>query len=150
MTVEECSSSSSDLSSSDEECSRTEGKPKRKKEDKRVGAAPPAHVDYFFRGNLVFLVCLNICSPLWLVYNVIGVCVRSQPGVSKLSSELSELVVYTRSSPFKGFEEAAKNPATDMSSFSESEALRHIKDSGMMCVKDILYILPTNGKRKIT
>ncbi|XP_072229652.1 1-phosphatidylinositol 4,5-bisphosphate phosphodiesterase delta-3-A-like [Leuresthes tenuis] len=92
MTEKECSSSSSDLSSSDEECSRTEGKPKRKKEDKR-------------------------------------------PGVSKLSSELSELVVYTRSSPFKGFEEAAKNPATDMSSFSESEALRHIKDSGIYFVR---------------
>ncbi|KAI3365300.1 hypothetical protein L3Q82_010395, partial [Scortum barcoo] len=56
-----------------------------------------------------------------------------KPGVSKLSPELSELVVYTRSVPFKGFEQAAKNPATDMSSFSESEALKHIKDSGMMC-----------------
>lgn len=61
-----------------------------------------------------------------------GFCVSSQPGVSKLSPELSELVVYTRSVPFKSFEQAAKNP-TDMSSFSESEALRHIKDSGMMC-----------------
>ncbi|KAM4525490.1 1-phosphatidylinositol 4,5-bisphosphate phosphodiesterase delta-3-A-like [Odontesthes bonariensis] len=92
MAKEECSSSSSDLSSSDEECSRTEGKPTRKTEDKR-------------------------------------------PGVSKLSSELSELVVYTRSSPFKGFEEAAKSPVTDMSSFSESEALRHVKDSGTHFVR---------------
>ena len=58
------------------------------------------------------------------------------PGVSKLSPELSELVVYTRSVPFKGFEQAAKSPSTDMSSFSESEALRHVKDSGMMCVCD--------------
>ncbi|XP_044033523.1 1-phosphatidylinositol 4,5-bisphosphate phosphodiesterase delta-3-A [Siniperca chuatsi] len=58
-----------------------------------------------------------------------------KPGVSKLSPELSELVVYTCSVPFKSFEEAAKNPATDMSSFSESEALRHIKDSGMHFVR---------------
>lgn len=55
-----------------------------------------------------------------------------QPGVSKLSPELSDLVVYTRSVPFKSFEQAAKNPTTDMSSFSESEALRLIKESGMM------------------
>ncbi|KAF7645746.1 hypothetical protein LDENG_00198530 [Lucifuga dentata] len=55
--------------------------------------------------------------------------------VSKLSVELSELVVYTRTVPFKGFEQAARNRATDMSSFSESEALRHIKDSGMHFVR---------------
>ncbi|XP_029312862.1 1-phosphatidylinositol 4,5-bisphosphate phosphodiesterase delta-3-A-like [Cottoperca gobio] len=90
--VEGCSSSSSDLSSSDEEASHTEGKPSRKKEDKK-------------------------------------------PGVSKLSPELSELVVYTRSVPFKSFEQAAKNPTTDMSSFSESDALRHVKDSGMYFVR---------------
>ncbi|TMS22140.1 hypothetical protein E3U43_012405 [Larimichthys crocea] len=58
-----------------------------------------------------------------------------KPGVSKLSPELSELVVYTRSVPFKSFEQAAKSPATDMSSFSESEALRHIKDSGIHFVR---------------
>ncbi|XP_037611942.1 1-phosphatidylinositol 4,5-bisphosphate phosphodiesterase delta-3-A-like isoform X2 [Sebastes umbrosus] len=92
--VEECSSSSSDLSSSDEEASRAEGKPSGKKQDK-----------------------------------------KPQPGVSKLSPELSELVVYTRSVPFKSFEQAAKNPATDMSSFAESEALRHVKDSGMSFVR---------------
>lgn len=63
------------------------------------------------------------------------VCVSSQPVVSKLSPELSELVVYTRSVPFKSFEQSAKSPATDMSSFSESEALRHVKDSGV-CVYD--------------
>lgn len=63
------------------------------------------------------------------------VCVSSQPVVSKLSPELSELVVYTRSVPFKSFEQSAKSPATDMSSFSESEALRHVKDSGE-CVYD--------------
>lgn len=50
--------------------------------------------------------------------------------MSKLSPELSELVVYTRSVPFKTFEQAARAPATDMSSFSESDALRLIKDSG--------------------
>ncbi|XP_040885273.1 1-phosphatidylinositol 4,5-bisphosphate phosphodiesterase delta-3-A-like [Toxotes jaculatrix] len=90
--VEECSSSLSDLSSSDEEAGRTEGKPPLRKEDKK-------------------------------------------PSVSKLSPELSELVVYTRSVPFKSFEQAAKNPATEMSSFSESEALRYIKDSGMYFVR---------------
>uniref|UniRef100_A0A3B4ZJ38 Phosphoinositide phospholipase C n=1 Tax=Stegastes partitus TaxID=144197 RepID=A0A3B4ZJ38_9TELE len=87
----ECSSSSSDLSSSDEEASRAKSKG-QKKEDKK-------------------------------------------PGVSKLSPELSDLVVYTRSVPFKGFEQAAKSSATDMSSFSESEALRHVKDSGMCFVR---------------
>uniref|UniRef100_A0A8C4EPX8 Phosphoinositide phospholipase C n=1 Tax=Dicentrarchus labrax TaxID=13489 RepID=A0A8C4EPX8_DICLA len=61
--------------------------------------------------------------------------VSSQPGASKLSPELSELVVYTQSVPFKSFEQAAKNPATDMSSFSESDALRYIKDSGMYFVR---------------
>ncbi|CAG5912031.1 unnamed protein product, partial [Menidia menidia] len=97
ITVDECSSSSSDLSSSDEEASRTEGKSNRKKEDKRV---PPA-----------------------------------QPAVSKLSPELSELVVYTRSVHFKNFEDAARKPASDMSSFSESEALKLVKDSGMHFVR---------------
>uniref|UniRef100_A0A3Q1CV42 Phosphoinositide phospholipase C n=1 Tax=Amphiprion ocellaris TaxID=80972 RepID=A0A3Q1CV42_AMPOC len=58
-----------------------------------------------------------------------------KPAVSKLSPELSDLVVYTRSVPFKDFEQAAKSPATDMSSFSESEALRHVKDSGMYFVR---------------
>uniref|UniRef100_A0A4W6EYL5 Phosphoinositide phospholipase C n=1 Tax=Lates calcarifer TaxID=8187 RepID=A0A4W6EYL5_LATCA len=90
--VEECSSSASDFSSSDEEASRTEGKPPSTKEDKKSS-------------------------------------------VSTLSPELSELVVYTRSVPFKSFEQAAKNPATEMSSFSESEALRHIKDSGIYFVR---------------
>lgn len=82
--VEGCSSSCSDLSSSDEESVQA----KAKKEDKK-------------------------------------------PSASKLSPELSELVVYTRSVPFKTFEQAARAPATDMSSFSESDALRLIKDSGV-------------------
>ncbi|XP_074518599.1 1-phosphatidylinositol 4,5-bisphosphate phosphodiesterase delta-3-A [Halichoeres trimaculatus] len=90
-TVEEAYSSS-DPSSSDEEASRSEGKPRTTKEEKK-------------------------------------------PGVSKLSPELSELVVYTRSVPFKTFDQAAKNPATDMSSFSESEALRLVKDSGIHFVR---------------
>ncbi|XP_068460194.1 1-phosphatidylinositol 4,5-bisphosphate phosphodiesterase delta-3-A-like isoform X1 [Clinocottus analis] len=58
-----------------------------------------------------------------------------KPGVSKLSPELSELVVYTRSVPFKSFEQAAKSSANDMSSFSESDALRHVKDSGISFVR---------------
>lgn len=64
-----------------------------------------------------------------------GLCwfVLLQPGGSKLSPELSELVVYTCSVPFKGFEQAAERPATEMSSFSESKALKLIKDSGTTC-----------------
>lgn len=42
--VEECSSSSSDLSSSDEEAVRAEGKPKGKKEEKKVGTTPALFV----------------------------------------------------------------------------------------------------------
>ncbi|XP_036428876.1 1-phosphatidylinositol 4,5-bisphosphate phosphodiesterase delta-3-A isoform X2 [Colossoma macropomum] len=55
--------------------------------------------------------------------------------VSKLSPELSDLVVYTRSIPFKGFDQAAKKPPNEMSSFSESEALKHIKNSGKFFVR---------------
>lgn len=58
-------------------------------------------------------------------------CVCLQPAASKLSPELSELVVYACSVPFKGLEQAAERPAAEMSSFSESKALRLIKDSGM-------------------
>uniref|UniRef100_A0A3Q3G894 Phosphoinositide phospholipase C n=1 Tax=Kryptolebias marmoratus TaxID=37003 RepID=A0A3Q3G894_KRYMA len=60
---------------------------------------------------------------------------EKKPGVFKLSPELSELVVYTRSVPFKNFEQAARNSASNMSSFCESEALRLIKDSGMHFVR---------------
>ncbi|KAF3691478.1 1-phosphatidylinositol 4,5-bisphosphate phosphodiesterase delta-3-A [Channa argus] len=88
----ETSSSSSDLSSTDEEANHAEGRTSRKTKDKK-------------------------------------------PSMSKLSPELSELVVYTCSVAFKGFELAAKSPATDMSSFSESEALRLIKESGMYFVR---------------
>ncbi|XP_072522735.1 1-phosphatidylinositol 4,5-bisphosphate phosphodiesterase delta-3-A-like isoform X2 [Salminus brasiliensis] len=59
----------------------------------------------------------------------------SPPKVSKLSPELSDLVVYTRSVPFKGFDQAAKKPPNEMSSFSESEALKHIKNSGKFFVR---------------
>uniref|UniRef100_A0AAQ4PLR4 Phosphoinositide phospholipase C n=1 Tax=Gasterosteus aculeatus aculeatus TaxID=481459 RepID=A0AAQ4PLR4_GASAC len=86
-TAEKPSSSSSDLSSSDEEAGGAEGQTGRRPEDET------------------------------------------------LSPELSALVVYTRSVPFKGFEQAAKSPATNMSSFSESEALRHAKDSGTYFVR---------------
>ncbi|XP_062331112.1 1-phosphatidylinositol 4,5-bisphosphate phosphodiesterase delta-3-A [Osmerus eperlanus] len=58
---------------------------------------------------------------------------EKKPRVSKLSAELSELVVYTRSVSFKGFE--VKKLPTEMSSFSESEALKHIKDSGKYFVR---------------
>lgn len=49
---------------------------------------------------------------------------------TKLSPELSELVVYCRSVAFRGFEHASKTPSSELSSFSESEALKLIKDSG--------------------
>ncbi|XP_077481546.1 1-phosphatidylinositol 4,5-bisphosphate phosphodiesterase delta-3-A-like isoform X1 [Stigmatopora argus] len=54
---------------------------------------------------------------------------------SKISPELSELVVYTCSVHFKSFQHAEKAPPSHMSSFSESEALRHVKDSGMCFVR---------------
>ncbi|KAL4659275.1 1-phosphatidylinositol 4,5-bisphosphate phosphodiesterase delta-3-A-like [Arapaima gigas] len=50
---------------------------------------------------------------------------------SKLSRELSDLVVYCQSVSFNGFEQTAKRPPSDMCSFSENEALKHIKESGM-------------------
>ena len=49
---------------------------------------------------------------------------------SKLSPELSELVVYCRSVSFRGFQNLSGKAANEMSSFSESEALRLIKDTG--------------------
>ncbi|XP_014014147.2 1-phosphatidylinositol 4,5-bisphosphate phosphodiesterase delta-3-A [Salmo salar] len=60
---------------------------------------------------------------------------EKKPGISKLSPELSDLVVYTRSVPFKGFDQAAKKPPTEMSSFSESEALKYVKESGKHFVR---------------
>ncbi|XP_035263034.1 1-phosphatidylinositol 4,5-bisphosphate phosphodiesterase delta-3-A-like isoform X1 [Anguilla anguilla] len=53
---------------------------------------------------------------------------------SKLSAELSDLVVYCRAVPFQSFEHAAKKSPAQMSSFSESEALRLIKESGKQFV----------------
>lgn len=60
---------------------------------------------------------------------------RREPGVSGLSTALSDLVVYTRSVHFKGFEQASRGPETHLSSFSESEALRLIKEAGMQFVR---------------
>ncbi|XP_075894792.1 1-phosphatidylinositol 4,5-bisphosphate phosphodiesterase delta-3-A [Nelusetta ayraudi] len=54
---------------------------------------------------------------------------------SKLSPELSELVVYCKSVSFRGFENLSEKPPDEMSSFSESEALRQIKDSGKLFVR---------------
>ncbi|XP_013877977.1 1-phosphatidylinositol 4,5-bisphosphate phosphodiesterase delta-3-A [Austrofundulus limnaeus] len=51
---------------------------------------------------------------------------------SKLSPELSELVVYCRTAAFRGFEHVSKLPPNEMSSFSECEALKLIKDSGKL------------------
>uniref|UniRef100_A0A8C6KIR2 Phosphoinositide phospholipase C n=1 Tax=Nothobranchius furzeri TaxID=105023 RepID=A0A8C6KIR2_NOTFU len=49
--------------------------------------------------------------------------------------ELSALVVYCRSVPFRGFENARKLPPEEMSSFSECEAVKLIKDSGKLFVR---------------
>ncbi|XP_056325158.1 1-phosphatidylinositol 4,5-bisphosphate phosphodiesterase delta-3-A [Danio aesculapii] len=53
----------------------------------------------------------------------------------KLSSELSDLVVYTSSVAFKQFDPSAKKPPNEMSSFSESDALKLIKESGKLFVR---------------
>lgn len=49
---------------------------------------------------------------------------------SKISPELSDLVVYCCSVPYPGFDVASQRSASEMSSFSENEALKLIKDSG--------------------
>lgn len=54
---------------------------------------------------------------------------------SKLSPELSELVVYCRSVAFSGFENMSEKPPNEMSSFCESDALKLIKDSGKLFVR---------------
>ncbi|XP_067286706.1 1-phosphatidylinositol 4,5-bisphosphate phosphodiesterase delta-3-A isoform X2 [Pseudorasbora parva] len=53
----------------------------------------------------------------------------------KLSPELSDLVVYTCSVAFKEFDRSAKKPPNEMSSFSESDALKLIKESGKLFVR---------------
>ncbi|XP_071027822.1 1-phosphatidylinositol 4,5-bisphosphate phosphodiesterase delta-3-A-like [Oncorhynchus clarkii lewisi] len=54
---------------------------------------------------------------------------------SKLSPELSELVVYCRSVPFRGFQHSAQKPPNELSSFNENDALKHIKDTGKLFVR---------------
>ncbi|XP_061565256.1 rho GTPase-activating protein 23-like isoform X7 [Cololabis saira] len=56
-------------------------------------------------------------------------------GPPGLSPALSDLVFYTRSVAFKSFQEAARRPAADMCSFSESRALRLVRDQGMNFVR---------------
>ncbi|KAI7803562.1 1-phosphatidylinositol 4,5-bisphosphate phosphodiesterase delta-3-A [Triplophysa rosa] len=58
-----------------------------------------------------------------------------KPVSSKLSPELSDLVVYCQSVPFHGFEAANQKPPGMMSSFSENEALKLIKDSGKLFIR---------------
>ncbi|XP_048857018.1 1-phosphatidylinositol 4,5-bisphosphate phosphodiesterase delta-3-A-like [Brienomyrus brachyistius] len=55
--------------------------------------------------------------------------------MSKISLELSDLVVYCRSVPFRGFGQAAKKPPSEIASFSESEALRHVKEAGKWFIR---------------
>uniref|UniRef100_A0A8C7J2P2 Phosphoinositide phospholipase C n=1 Tax=Oncorhynchus kisutch TaxID=8019 RepID=A0A8C7J2P2_ONCKI len=54
---------------------------------------------------------------------------------TKLSPELSELVVYCRSVPFRGFQHSTQKPPDEMSSFNENDALKHIKDTGKLFVR---------------
>ncbi|XP_076153702.1 1-phosphatidylinositol 4,5-bisphosphate phosphodiesterase delta-3-A-like isoform X2 [Alosa pseudoharengus] len=54
---------------------------------------------------------------------------------TKVSPELSDLVVYCCSVPFRGFEEAAQRSPSEMSSFSENDALKLIKESGKQFVR---------------
>ncbi|XP_061565105.1 1-phosphatidylinositol 4,5-bisphosphate phosphodiesterase delta-3-A-like [Cololabis saira] len=56
-------------------------------------------------------------------------------GPPGLSPALSDLVFYTRSVAFKSFQEAARRPAADMCSFSESRALRLVRDQGLNFVR---------------
>lgn len=89
----------------------------------------------YFSFRFMKLFCLSVfaCLCVWFVsltHCVFQCTCASSPKVSKLSPELSDLVVYTCSAPFKGFDQAAKRPPFEMSSFSESKALRHIKNSG--------------------
>ncbi|KAA0705516.1 1-phosphatidylinositol 4,5-bisphosphate phosphodiesterase delta-3-A [Triplophysa tibetana] len=58
-----------------------------------------------------------------------------KPVSSKQSPELSDLVVYCQSVPFHGFEAANQKPPSMMSSFSENEALKLIKDSGKLFIR---------------
>lgn len=64
-----------------------------------------------------------------------------QPVTSKLSPELSDLVVYCQTEPFQGFEAANQGPPSVMSSFSENEALKLIKDSGGICLLNSFDVL---------
>ncbi|XP_003442178.1 1-phosphatidylinositol 4,5-bisphosphate phosphodiesterase delta-3-A isoform X1 [Oreochromis niloticus] len=54
---------------------------------------------------------------------------------SKLCPELSDLVVYCKSVPFRGFGNVSEKPPNEMSSFSENDALKHIKESGKLFVR---------------
>nr|XP_023691311.1 1-phosphatidylinositol 4,5-bisphosphate phosphodiesterase delta-3-A-like isoform X2 [Paramormyrops kingsleyae] len=54
---------------------------------------------------------------------------------SKLSPELSDLVVYCRSVNFRGFDHVSAKSPSEMSSFSENDALKHIKESGKIFVR---------------
>lgn len=53
----------------------------------------------------------------------------------KLCPELSDLVVYCKSVPFRGFGNVSEKPPNEMSSFSENDALKHIKESGKLFVR---------------
>lgn len=69
------------------------------------------------------LVCMFLCIALQRPFAFLQ-------KESKLSPELSDVVVYTRSVAFKGFDKSAKKPPNEMSSFSESDAVKLIKESG--------------------
>lgn len=71
----------------------------------------------------------KICLCVYIRINMYN---PPQTVSTKLSPELSDLVVYCQSVPFSGFETANQRPPNMMSSFSENEALKLIKDSGEM------------------
>uniref|UniRef100_A0A669CDK4 Phosphoinositide phospholipase C n=1 Tax=Oreochromis niloticus TaxID=8128 RepID=A0A669CDK4_ORENI len=54
--------------------------------------------------------------------------IKSTP--MKDPAKLSDLVVYCKSVPFRGFGNVSEKPPNEMSSFSENDALKHIKESG--------------------
>ncbi|KAK1794513.1 hypothetical protein P4O66_010766 [Electrophorus voltai] len=152
-------SSSSESSCSEDE-SKAEDRPKARKDSRKASGfrlsvillCSHACVCLWLRPAPVATFCACVFEPArpaeaWRVLRVSAcVCVSRVPlapqclcaspaKVSKLSPELSDLVVYTHSVPFRGFDQAAKRLPNEMSSFSESEALKHMKNSGKFFVR---------------
>ncbi|XP_039596246.1 1-phosphatidylinositol 4,5-bisphosphate phosphodiesterase delta-3-A-like [Polypterus senegalus] len=54
----------------------------------------------------------------------------NKAGTSQLAPELSELIVYCRSTRFRGFDQSLLRPADEITSFSEGKARRLVRSSG--------------------